>query len=64
MPDTTALERQITSQPNQLEAVLASPLPASATERLRDASRIWLVGTGTSQHAAELGALSGRGRER
>ena len=57
MPDTTALERQITSQPDQLEAVLASPLPASAAERLRDASRIWLVGTGTSQHAAELGAL-------
>ena len=57
MPDTTALERQITSQPEQLEAVLAEPLPASAAERLRDAGRIWLVGTGTSQHAAELGAL-------
>ena len=57
MPDTTtALERQITSQPEQLEAVLASPLPASAAERLRDTRRIWLVGTGTSQHAAELGA--------
>ena len=57
MPDTTtALERQITSQPEQLEAVLAEPLPTSAAERLRSASRIWLVGTGTSQHAAELGA--------
>ena len=56
MPDTTALERQITSQPDQLEAVLASPLPVSAAGRLRDASRTWLVGTGTSQHAAELGA--------
>ena len=57
MSDTTALERQITSQPEQLEAVLAEPLPTSAAERLRDASRIWLVGTGTSQHAAELGAV-------
>ncbi len=57
MPDTTALERQITSQPEQLEAVLAEPLPSSAAERLRDANRIWLVGTGTSQHAAELGAV-------
>jgi len=57
LPDTTALERQITSQPEQLEAVLAEPLPTSAAERLRDANRIWLVGTGTSQHAAELGAV-------
>jgi glucosamine--fructose-6-phosphate aminotransferase (isomerizing) len=56
LPDTTALERQITSQPEQLEAVLAEPLATSAAERLRDANRIWLVGTGTSQHAAELGA--------
>ena len=57
MPDTTALERQIRSQPEQLEAVLAEPLPTSAADRLRDANRIWLVGTGTSQHAAELGAV-------
>ena len=57
MPDTTALERQIRSQPEQLEAVLAAPLPTSAADRLRDANRIWLVGTGTSQHAAELGAV-------
>jgi len=57
MPDgSTALERQIVSQPEQLEAVLAEPIPASAVERLRDVNRIWLVGTGTSQHAAELGA--------
>jgi glucosamine--fructose-6-phosphate aminotransferase (isomerizing) len=57
MPDgSTALERQIVSQPEQLEAVLAEPIPASAVERLRGVDRIWLVGTGTSQHAAELGA--------
>lgn len=57
MPErSTALERQIASQPERLEAVLERPLPCSAVERLRDASRIWLVGTGTSQHAAELGA--------
>ena len=53
---STSLERQIVSQPEQLEAVLASPIPASAIDRLSGASRIWLVGTGTSQHAAELGA--------
>jgi glucosamine--fructose-6-phosphate aminotransferase (isomerizing) len=53
---STALERQIASQPEQLEAVLERPLPLSAIERLSGAARIWLVGTGTSQHAAELGA--------
>jgi glutamine---fructose-6-phosphate transaminase (isomerizing) len=53
---STALERQIASQPEQLEAVLERPLPRSAIGRLADTSRIWLVGTGTSQHAAELGA--------
>jgi glutamine---fructose-6-phosphate transaminase (isomerizing) len=53
---STELERQIASQPDRLEAVLERPIPRSAVERLRDASRIWLVGTGTSQHAAELGA--------
>jgi glucosamine--fructose-6-phosphate aminotransferase (isomerizing) len=66
VPDTTtALERQITSQPEQLDAVLAEPLPTSAPERLRSASRIWLVGTGTSHHAAELGAqmLQAAGRD-
>ena len=65
MPDgSTALERQIVSQPEQLEAMLAEPIPASAVERLRGVNRIWLVGTGTSQHAAELGAamLSEAGR--
>lgn len=52
----TALERQIASQPEELEALLAEPLPRSGIERLRHVDRIWLVGTGTSQHAAELGA--------
>jgi glutamine---fructose-6-phosphate transaminase (isomerizing) len=53
---STALERQIASQPEQIEAVLQRPLPRSAIERLSGAPRIWVVGTGTSQHAAELGA--------
>jgi glutamine---fructose-6-phosphate transaminase (isomerizing) len=53
---STALERQIASQPERIEAVLERPLPRSAIERLSGASRLWLVGTGTSQHAAELGA--------
>lgn len=61
----TALERQIASQAEQLEAVVARPLPTSAVEQLEPVRRIWLVGTGTSQHAAELGALMLReaGRE-
>ena len=38
----------------------------AAVARLSPARRIWLVGTGTSQHAAELGGwmLRGSGRER
>ena len=37
-----------------------------ALAQLAPARRIWLVGTGTSQHAAELGGwlLRGSGRER
>ena len=53
---STALERQIASQPAELERLLHQPIPSETVERLRRAHRIWLVGTGTSQHAAELGA--------
>jgi len=53
---TTALERAIVSQPDELERLLSVPLPHDSVERLKQAHRIWLVGTGTSQHAAELGA--------
>jgi glucosamine--fructose-6-phosphate aminotransferase (isomerizing) len=59
MPDdrpTTALERQIASQPEQLERLLAEPIRHELVERLLQAHRLWLVGTGTSLHAAELGA--------
>lgn len=52
----TQLERQIASQPDELEAMLSTPLPQNLVERLQRARRVWLVGTGTSQHAAELGA--------
>jgi glucosamine--fructose-6-phosphate aminotransferase (isomerizing) len=60
----SALEDTIRSQPELLEQMLQrdlGPLPDS----LGGARRIWLVGTGTSQHAAELGAwlLQGAGRE-
>lgn len=59
-PETTtssvALERQIHRQPDELERLLDEPLPGDALERLGAAGRIWLIGTGTSQHAAELGA--------
>jgi glucosamine--fructose-6-phosphate aminotransferase (isomerizing) len=65
---TTNLERQIRSQPEALSALLDSSevrqQVQEAAERLHRARRLWIVGTGTSLHAAELGAsliqLSGR----
>jgi glutamine---fructose-6-phosphate transaminase (isomerizing) len=63
MPDSshpTNLERQIRSQPDELMRVLTSAHVQEqvhvAAEGLHRARRIWLVGTGTSQHAAALGA--------
>lgn len=59
-PGTTHLERQIRSQPEELERMLSSTQTAAqvheATQGLHRARRIWVVGTGTSQHAAALGA--------
>jgi glutamine---fructose-6-phosphate transaminase (isomerizing) len=56
----TNLERQIRSQPDALQDVLRSPTTRDqvreAAEGLQRSRRIWLVGTGTSFHAAELGA--------
>lgn len=65
---TTNLERQIRSQPEALSALLGSAdvhrQVHEAAEGLHRARRLWVVGTGTSLHAAELGAsliqLSGR----
>jgi glucosamine--fructose-6-phosphate aminotransferase (isomerizing) len=56
----TNLERQIRSQPDQLSHLLTSEKVREqihgAAEGLQRARRIWLVGTGTSHHAAILGA--------
>jgi glucosamine--fructose-6-phosphate aminotransferase (isomerizing) len=56
----TQLEYQIRSQPDELERVLtAGSVKAqvhAAAEALHRVRRIWVVGTGTSQHAALLGA--------
>src|SRR5512133_3086641 len=56
----TQLEHQIRSQPDQLERVLTSGAVKAqvhaAAEALHRVRRIWVVGTGTSQHAANLGA--------
>jgi glutamine---fructose-6-phosphate transaminase (isomerizing) len=65
---TTNLERQIRSQPDALSALLDSSEVKrqvhEAAERLHRARRLWIVGTGTSLHAAEMGAsliqLAGR----
>jgi len=52
----TALSDTIAAQPEQLESAL-SVLVEDAAELIGGSKRLWLVGTGTSQHAAELGAL-------
>jgi glucosamine--fructose-6-phosphate aminotransferase (isomerizing) len=43
------------SQPDELTRLLADDSAAAAAERLRDATRIFLVGTGTSFHGAVVG---------
>jgi glutamine---fructose-6-phosphate transaminase (isomerizing) len=56
----TNLEHQIVSQPDELSRLLTSERTREqvheASEGLQRARRIWLVGTGTSHHAAILGA--------
>ena len=52
----TALSETIAAQADLLESVLTVPVD-DAAERIGRSKRVWLVGTGTSQHAAELGAL-------
>ncbi len=52
----TELERAIHAQPDELRRLASLELPAGA-RRLAAGERVWLVGTGTSLHAAELGAL-------
>ncbi len=52
----TALEQAIRSQPSEIRRLLDAPLPHHAVERLKQAHRMWVVGTGTSEHAAELAA--------
>jgi glutamine---fructose-6-phosphate transaminase (isomerizing) len=51
----TELERAIRAQPDELRRLAGLDLPDHAT-RLAAGERLWLVGTGTSLHAAELGA--------
>jgi glutamine---fructose-6-phosphate transaminase (isomerizing) len=56
----TNLERQILSQPDELSHLLTYQKTReqvhAAAEGLQRSRRIWLVGTGTSHHAAILGA--------
>ena len=51
----TELEAAIRAQPDELRRLVGIDLPAHA-RRLAAGERVWLVGTGTSLHAAELGA--------
>ena len=53
---STALGETLRQQADELARVAAEPLPARVDE-LRSCRRLWLVGTGSSQHAAELGAM-------
>jgi glucosamine--fructose-6-phosphate aminotransferase (isomerizing) len=59
-PGSTHLSQQIRSQPDELERLLGSGAVKgqvhAAAEALHRVRRIWMVGTGTSQHAAHLGA--------
>jgi glucosamine--fructose-6-phosphate aminotransferase (isomerizing) len=57
MAEPTQLERAIRSQPEQLARLARGGDLHAPIEALRQARRIWLVGTGTSLHAAELGAM-------
>ncbi len=50
----THLARAIEQERQVVEAMLSAEM-APAAEHLASARRLWLVGTGTSQHAAELG---------
>jgi glucosamine--fructose-6-phosphate aminotransferase (isomerizing) len=54
---TTELEAAIRSQPEHLERLARAGTLHTHVETLKQARRIWLVGTGTSFHAAELGAM-------
>jgi len=51
----TELERAIRDQPDELRRLAGLELPPHAN-RLAAGERLWLAGTGTSLHAAELGA--------
>jgi glutamine---fructose-6-phosphate transaminase (isomerizing) len=51
----TALAETIAAQGDLLDEVLSLSLD-DAADRVGGAKRVWFVGTGTSQHAAELGA--------
>jgi glutamine---fructose-6-phosphate transaminase (isomerizing) len=51
----TELERAIRAQPEELRRVARLEVPPGA-RRIAAGERVWLVGTGTSLHAAELGA--------
>ncbi|WP_349290880.1 SIS domain-containing protein [Actinoplanes solisilvae] len=53
---TAQLERMIAAQPEAIESLADPGLTAEAASRLAGARRVWLIGTGTSLHAAELGA--------
>jgi glucosamine--fructose-6-phosphate aminotransferase (isomerizing) len=55
VPPVTELERAIRAQPEELRRLAGLALPPHA-KRLAAGERLWLVGTGTSLHAAELGA--------
>jgi glutamine---fructose-6-phosphate transaminase (isomerizing) len=55
LPRVTELERAIRAQPDELRRLAGLELPPHAN-RLAAGERLWLVGTGTSLHAAELGA--------
>ena len=57
---STRFEQHVRSQPDELERVLTDPAVKqqahAAAEGMHRVRRIWVVGTGSSQHVAALGA--------
>ncbi|HEY1480715.1 MAG TPA: SIS domain-containing protein [Gaiellales bacterium] len=66
MPDLSAMQQTMATQPSQLERILSDTESTElAAERIRGARRILVAGTGTSFHAANHAAylLRAAGRE-
>jgi fructoselysine-6-P-deglycase FrlB-like protein len=51
-----AMEEMIEAEPGLVAPILASPAAVEAAESIREGGPVWIVGCGTSEHAALAGA--------